>query len=100
MALEVIGAGLPRTGTKSMKGALEQLGFGPCHHASELLANPYLGPLWGAVLDGKPDWDAIFKNYRSTADAPACMFYRKLAAYYPDAKVISACVIPSAGRPR
>lgn len=32
--LQVIGAGLPRCGTSSLKAALETLGFNPCHHMS------------------------------------------------------------------
>lgn len=32
--LQVIGAGLPRSGTTSLKAALEILGFDPCHHMS------------------------------------------------------------------
>ncbi len=58
MALQVIGAGLGRTGTLSLKLALEQLGLGPCYHMAELMMNPERAPLWIAAADGKPDWDA------------------------------------------
>ena len=37
MTLKVIGAGFGRTGTNSLKLALEQLGFGPCHHMFEVI---------------------------------------------------------------
>src|SRR5689334_16327222 len=36
MTLKVIGAGFGRTGTMSLKLALEQLGFGPCYHMIEV----------------------------------------------------------------
>ena len=32
MALKVVGAGFGRTGTLSLKTALERIGFGPCYH--------------------------------------------------------------------
>jgi len=89
MALEVIGAGLGRTGTMSLKVALEQLGLGPCHHMTELPAHPERWPLWEGFFDGKPvDWDEVFEGYKSTVDAPSCFIYRELAEFYPDAKVI------------
>ncbi len=89
MALRVIGAGMPRTGTLSLKTALEQLGFGPCHHMTELFAHPEQWPLWDRIGDGEDiDWEAIFGPYRSTTDAPGVYFWRQLADRYPDAKVI------------
>jgi hypothetical protein len=88
MSLQVIGAGLGRTGTLSLKLALEQLGLGPCYHMAELMMNPERAPLWIAAADGKPDWDAIFAGYSSTTDYPACIYWRELAQKYPDAKLI------------
>ena len=88
MALQVIGSGLGRTGTMSLKLALEQLGVGPCHHMVEVFANPQTVPLWVAAGAGKPDWEAIFDGYQSMVDYPGCRFWRELMAYYPDAKVI------------
>ncbi len=88
MGLQVIGAGLGRTGTLSLKLALEQLGLGPCYHMAELMMNPERTPLWIAAADGKPDWDAVFEGYSSTTDYPACLYWRELAAKYPDAKLI------------
>lgn len=88
MPLEIIGAGLGRTGTLSLKLALEQIGFGPCYHMAELMMNPARAPLWVAAADGKPDWEAIFAGYASTTDYPACDFWRELATVYPNAKVI------------
>jgi len=88
MALHVIGAGLGRTGTLSLKLALEQLGLGPCFHMAELLIDPKRVPLWLAAADGKPDWDAVFAGYSSTTDYPACLYWRELTAAYPAAKVV------------
>jgi len=88
MALKVIGAGFGRTATASLKLALETLGFGPCYHMSEVLANAGHLDLWTDVADGKPNWDEIFKGYNSTTDFPASRYWRELAEYYPDAKII------------
>jgi hypothetical protein len=89
MSLKVIGAGLGRTGTMSLKVALEQLGYGPCYHMVEAFANmPESLKLWEAAARGEPDWAAIFAGYASTVDYPGCTFWRELLAEYPDAKVI------------
>lgn len=88
MPLEIVGAAYPRTGTVSLKLALEQLGFGPCHHMAEMISHPEMGPMWVAAAQGRADWDAIFAGYRSCADAPSCYFWREITAKYPDAKVI------------
>jgi len=89
MTLKVIGAGLGRTGTLSLKLALEHLGFGPCYHAMEIpIAEFRPIPLWSDAIDGTPDWDAIFNGYQSTTDYPGCCFWKELVDYYPDAKVI------------
>lgn len=89
MALQVIGAGLGRTATFSLKFALEHLGFGPCYHMSEVLAGARRNiALWLEVVQGKPDWERIFAGYQSTTDYPACSYWRDLADYYPHAKVV------------
>lgn len=89
MTLKVIGAGLGRTGTLSLKLALEHIGLGPCHHMAEMLGNLRTQlPLWLEAGRGNPDWDAIFAGYRSTCDFPGCAFWREIAAHFPDAKVI------------
>lgn len=88
MTLKIIGAGYGRTGTASLKLALETLGFGPCYHMSEVLGNAGHVDHWLNVAAGKPDWDTIFANYQSTVDFPASNYWRELAAYYPDAKII------------
>jgi hypothetical protein len=89
MALRVIGAGLGRTGTFSLKFALEHLGFGPCHHMAEVWANfSDQLPKWLGVVNGERDWDAVFAGFSSAVDYPACTYWRELSAFYPEAKVI------------
>jgi hypothetical protein len=89
MSLSVIGAGIGRTGTFSLKAALEQIGYGPCYHMAEVFKHVDAHvPLWNAACDGHPDWDRIFQGYRSAVDFPVAAFYRELAEHYPDAKVI------------
>lgn len=89
MGLDIIGAGFGRTGTNSLKIALEQLGFGPCHHMFEVRDNPEQLPEWEAAARGEPvDWDAMFRNYRAQVDWPGAAYWRQLATHFPDAKVI------------
>jgi len=88
MALEVVGAGLGRTGTKSMQTALNMLGFGPCHHMIEVFAHPQSMQLWIDAAEGRPDWDKLFENYRSMVDYPGAAHWKALADYYPKAKVL------------
>jgi hypothetical protein len=88
MALKVIGSGLGRTGTMSLKLALEQLGLGPCHHMVEVFMHPQSVPLWIQAGQGAPEWDRIFADYQSVVDYPGARFWRELADHYPDAKVL------------
>jgi hypothetical protein len=89
MALKVIGSGRGRTGTMSLKLALEQLGFGPCHHMIEvIMGHPESVPLWIEAGKGRPDWDAIYRDYQATVDYPGAMYWRQLAAHFPDAKIV------------
>ena len=88
MPLKIVGTGLGRTGTKSMHTALNRLGFGPCHHMFEVITRPESMPLWIAARAGRPDWDAIFKDYGAMVDYPGAAFWREIAAHYPDAKIL------------
>jgi hypothetical protein len=88
MPLKVIGSGLGRTGTLSLKAALEHIGFGPCHHMVEVFMEPESMNWWIDAGEGNPDWDKIFKNFTSMVDYPGCIFFRQLADHYPDAKVL------------
>lgn len=86
--VKIIGAGFGRTGTASMKAALEHLGFGPCYHMFEVIAEPERMRDWARALDGPVDWDQVLGGYRSTVDWPGCTFWRELMVAYPDAKVL------------
>jgi hypothetical protein len=86
--MRLIGAGLPRTGTLSQKVALEMLGFGPCYHMVNVLADLGLAEKWRRALDGTPDWEEIFGEHQSTVDWPGSFYYRELLEAYPDAKVL------------
>jgi hypothetical protein len=88
MTLKVIGSGFGRTGTMSLKLALEQLGFGPTYHMVEVFKNPQAPGWWVDAADGNPDWAKIFAGYNSTVDWPNATFYAELAQAYPHAKVI------------
>jgi hypothetical protein len=89
MALEIIGPGFGRTGTSSLKTALEHLGFGPCHHMFEVRDNPDQLPDWEAAARGEPvDWDRVFRGYRAQTDWPGARYWRELARHYPDARVV------------
>jgi hypothetical protein len=88
MPLSVIGAGFGRTGTLSLKLALEQLGFGPCYHMVEVLKNPPVAAAWAAAADGEVDWDELLAGYRATVDWPGATFWKELSEAYPQAKVI------------
>ena len=86
--MKVIGAGLPRTATTTQMVALEQLGFGPCYHMRDLLADLPAGlPLWEAAAEGNADWERIFKDAQSTCDWPSARYYRELMDVYPEAKI-------------
>ncbi|MDH3441182.1 MAG: hypothetical protein OEM63_10545 [Gammaproteobacteria bacterium] len=89
MALKVIGAGVGRTGTYSLKLAINQLGFGPCHHMEEVLHNmPVHVPLWSAAVAGKPDWSQIYAGYESAVDWPTACFFGELVKEYPSARFV------------
>ena len=89
MGLKVIGAGVGRTGTYSLKLAINQLEFGPCHHMEEVLHNmPVQVPLWSAAAAGAPEWSQIYDGYESAVDWPTACFYRELLREYPSAKFI------------
>lgn len=88
-SLTVIGAGVGRTGTYSLKLALNELGLGPSHHMEEVIIHmPEQLPLWQAVVAGKPDWPAVFAGYPAAVDWPTAGYYRELHASYPEARFI------------
>lgn len=88
MSLNLIGAGMGRTGTASLKIALEQLGLGRCYHMTEIMQNPQYIKYWVNAANGNPDWDTIFDGFGATVDNPGCGFWKELASFYPEAKII------------
>ncbi len=90
MALKILGAGFGRTGTESMKRAIEMLDLGPCYHMYEVLPDPARISMWRDIALGRrvPDWESIFRGYEACVDWPAVLYWRELAAYYPDAKIL------------
>ena len=88
-ALQVIGAGLPRTGTTSLKAALEHLLGEPCYHMFELINAREAGMLWWQALLG--DNDALasaLDGYGAAIDWPASLFWRELRELHPQALVV------------
>ncbi len=97
MTIKVIAAGLGRNATLSMKFALETLGFGPCHHMTEVFAAERRQvPLWLEAARGRPRWEAIFDGFGSTSDYPSATHWREIAAHFPDAKVVLTTRDPDA----
>jgi hypothetical protein len=89
MTFDIIGAGFGRTGTLSLKGALEHLGFGPCYHMVEVFKHPAHAAYWGAAARGQQvDWAELLRGYRSGVDWPLCSYYKELSELFPEAKVI------------
>jgi hypothetical protein len=89
MTVKVIGSGFGRTGTLSLKAALEILGFAPCYHMEEVIKRPFHTKLWQQIGRGKAvPWEQIFHNFQATVDFPASVFYRELFDTYPNAKVV------------
>ena len=89
MTIEVIGAGFGRTGTLSLKIALEALGLDKCYHMMEVMRNESHAAQWRKAARGEAvDWDALYTGYRATVDWPSASFWRELRAVYPEAKVI------------
>ncbi|MDH3602642.1 MAG: sulfotransferase family protein, partial [Candidatus Tectomicrobia bacterium] len=79
--LKIIGAGLGRTGTVSLKIALETLDFGPCYHMSEIFnGRPDHVAIWKAAVEGETvNWTSLFDGYNAAIDWPTCHFWRELA---------------------
>lgn len=89
MSLKVVGAGLGRTGTHSLKVALEELLGQPCYHMVEVFQRPADVPVWkAAALDQPVDWGSMFQGYAAAVDWPASSFWPEISAHYPDAKIV------------
>jgi len=89
MALQLLGAGLPRTGTSSLREALRYLLDAPVYHMSEAFAHPEHARTWVAAIEGDPpEWEDFLAGYRAGVDAPFSNCWRDLAEAYPDAPVL------------
>lgn len=88
--MQIISVGFLRTGTTSMKLALEELGFGPCYHLKELVNDPSRAAEWLTVAKdpAAADWHRIYADYRSAVGTPTTTFWRHVIAAFPTAKVI------------
>jgi hypothetical protein len=87
--MHVIGAGVGRTGTYSLKLAINQLGLGPCHHMEAVLHDMSVQvPLWSEAVCGRPDWRRIYSGFASAVDWPTARYFRELGAAYPSAKFV------------
>ena len=87
MSLKVVGAGVGRTGTASLKQALEELLGGCCHHMFEVIENPEQIPSWAAAGE-MPDWNELLKDYVALVDWPGASFWPELSEAFPDAIVL------------
>ncbi len=93
MALQVIGAGFGRTGTTSLKAALEQLGFSKCHHMEEVMTSRSQTAFWWALAErgantADTGWDEIFEGFQASCDWPSSTYWEELHRHYPEAKII------------
>jgi hypothetical protein len=89
MGLRIIGAGLGRTGTLSLKHALQDLLGGPCYHMDEVQNRPGDPNVWGEAYAGRlPDWHAFFDGYVAAVDWPAAPFWHELSEAFPDAPIL------------
>jgi hypothetical protein len=87
--LKVVGAGVGRTGTHSLKEALETLLGGTCHHMIEVFAHPEEVPVWIDAVDGNEvHWGELMKPYTAQVDWPGASFWPELSHFNPDALVI------------
>jgi hypothetical protein len=89
VGLKIIGAGLGRTGTTSLKLALEELLGGPCYHMFEVRERPQDPDVWGDAYKSRlPRWQSFFEGYQATVDWPSAPFWRELSEAFPDATIL------------
>ncbi|HUI03633.1 MAG TPA: sulfotransferase [Acidimicrobiales bacterium] len=97
MGLQIIGAGLGRTGTTSLKLALEDLLGGRCYHMLEVRERPADPDVWGDAYEGRlPDWGAFFEGYAATVDWPAAPFWKEMSEAFPQAPIVLSLRDPDA----
>jgi hypothetical protein len=89
MGLQVIGAGLGRTGTHSLQIALQQLLDGRCYHMVEVFGRPDDVAVWHRAVEGEmPDWNDFLSDFSAAVDWPVSAFWREIADAMPDAVVL------------
>lgn len=89
MSIKIIGAGFPRTGTTTLKKALETLGYKDTYHFKDLIANPKKLKYWKELENnGNTNFLELFEGFQATVDFPGYPYYKILLEKYPDAKVI------------
>jgi hypothetical protein len=89
VAIQLIGAGLGRTGTTSLKLALEELLGAPCYHMLEVAGRSEDPDVWGDAYEGRPpDWRTFFAPYAATVDWPAAPFWAELSSAFPTAPIV------------
>jgi hypothetical protein len=89
MSIKIIGAGFPRTGTNTLREALELLGLGKTYHMKQLLVHPENLHYWTTLRDTHTtDWEKLYDGYEATVDFPCYPWYKEHMKQYPDAKVI------------
>ncbi|KAJ7090764.1 P-loop containing nucleoside triphosphate hydrolase protein [Mycena belliarum] len=96
--MRVLVLGFCRTGTASMRVALETLGFRDTHHMASVFQNPAEIAIWNTALDakflgrgtpyGRAEWDRLLGHCQAVTDLPGILFADELLAAYPDAKVV------------
>jgi len=89
MSLFVIGTGLSRTGTTTLRKVIEELGFGPCYNSTELFIRPRGIEFWEALEKGQEvDFESFFSDYNAIIGFPGYIFHQQLKDRYPSAKII------------
>ncbi len=89
MTLRVIGTGFGRTGTDSLRNALNILGFGPCHHMHEVMPSDAQKAMWDRKSRGEAvNWSEVYAGFGAAVDWPSAAYWEELIATYPDAKVV------------
>jgi hypothetical protein len=89
MSFRLVGAGLGRTGTLSLKMALEQLLGAPCYHMADVFGHPeHIAPWHAAARGDMPDWHALMNGYSASVDWPACAYWEEMAEAFPEAIIL------------
>jgi hypothetical protein len=97
VGMKIIGAGLGRTGTTSLKSALEHLLGAPCYHMATLFQRPEHVAPWHAAAEGRmPDWPTLLDGFAAITDWPGSAFYQDLMQAFPEAKVLLSWREPEA----